>query len=223
MELSGPVPGAEEARPALSPDPTGALAALVPQEALQRAFGRGARGGGSLSWRHVRVDEAEAADLLGGPVPSLPALRGPDVVEHLSVHRGLPTEPLRAQLEAGWLTLHLRLACLPAAQRWEHALLWPVVRQGASVLNVWARDAAPRPTTPWPQRVASSHDVGIDDFTVVTVAGTEVGVQVDTSGVVHLAWELLRGGRALRASLLTLQEPRTAVELVATSGLLERG
>ncbi|NIZ91181.1 hypothetical protein [Kineococcus rubinsiae] len=223
MELSGPVPGAQEARPGLSPDVTRALAALVPQEALQRAFGRGARGGGSLSWRHVRVDEAQAADLLGGPVPSLSALRGPDVVEHLSVHRGLPTEPLRAQLEAGWLTLHLRLASLPAAQRWEHALLWPVVRQGASVLDVRAQQADTRPTTPWPQRVASSRDVGGDDFTVVTVAGTEVGVQVDTSGVVHLTWQLLRGGHVLRASLLTRREPGAAVELVATSGLLERG
>lgn len=220
MEVTGSVRDGDGAGSLLPPDVTGALTALVPHAALGDALARGGRVGWSLTWRQTRVEESEAAELLGAPVPTLPALRGPDVVEVLCVHRGLPTEPLRTQVEAGLVLLHLRIAYLPATQRWEHAQRWPILRGGGSVLEVRAQYPDPARRGPWPQRVAGHRDMGSDDFAVVTVAGTDVGVQVDTSGVVHLTWVAVRGGRVLQMSLLTRRDARAAVELVLRGGLL---
>lgn len=194
-----------------------ALAALIPHDALGNALAGRSRDPGSLSWRHELIDETAAAGLLGGPVPTLPALRGPEVVERLSVHRGLPTEPVADQLAEGSFRLHLRVTYLPADLAWERALRWPAVQRGGTVLDVEEQD----PRQPWPRRVARSRDTGGNgDFTVVTVDGVDVGVQVDTSGVVLVTWLLHRGGRELRAALLTRRGPRAAVELVADAGVL---
>ncbi|WP_157873722.1 hypothetical protein [Kineococcus radiotolerans] len=197
-----------------------ALAALVPHDALSNAFGGRSRDPGSLSWRHELIDEPEAARLLGAAVPVLPALRAPEVVERVSVHRGLRSESLESQLAAGFLLLHLRVTYLPVDQAWEQALTWPVLRRGGSVLDVREQDPDPQRRRPWPQRVASSRDAGSGDYAVVTVEGVEVGVQVDTSGVVHLTWRVSRGSRVLLVGLLTRRGPRAAVELVAEGGLL---
>ena len=199
---------------------TGALAALVPHDALSDAFGGRSRNPGSVSWRHELIEEAEASRLLGAAVPTLPVLRAPDVVERVSVHRGLRTESLEAQLQAGLLLLHLRITYLPLEQSWEQALTWSVLRRGGSVLDVQEQDPDPQRRQPWPQRVARSRDAGSSDYTVVTVGGTEVGVQADACGVVHLTWVVSRGGRVLLMALLTRRGPRAAVELVADGGLL---
>ncbi|WP_146149529.1 hypothetical protein [Kineococcus rhizosphaerae] len=194
-----------------------ALAALVPHDALGNALAGHSRAPGSLSWRHELVDEPTAAGLLGGPVPTLPAFRGLDVVERISVHRGLPMEPVADQLVEGSLRLHLRVTYLPADLAWERALRWSAVQRGGSILDVEERDK----NTQWPQRVARSRDTASGgDFTVITVDGVHVGVQVDTSGVVLVTWLLRRGGRELRAALLTRRGPRAAVELVADAGVL---
>ena len=197
-----------------------ALAALVPHDALSNAFGGGSRNPGSLSWHHELINEPEAATLLGAAVPTLPILRAPEVVERISVHRGLPTESLQSQLAAGFLLLHVRVTYLPGEQAWERALTWPVLRRGGSVLDIREQDPDPQRRRPWPRRVASSRDAGSGDYTVVTVEGVEVGVQVDTSGVVHLSWLVSRGDRVLLVGLLTRRGPRAAVELVADGGLL---
>ena len=199
---------------------TAALAGLVPRDALREAFGGRSRDPGSLSWRHELIDESEASQLLGTAVPTLPALQAPGVVERISVHRGLRSEPLQAQLEAGFVLLHLRVTYLPLDQPWERALAWSVLRGGGSILDVREQDLDPQRRQPWPQRVAGRGDAGRGDYTVVTVEGVEVGVQVDTSGVVRLTWLAVRGERMLLMALLTRRGPRAAVELVADGGLL---
>ncbi|GAB3454697.1 hypothetical protein AB1207_00430 [Kineococcus endophyticus] len=207
----------------LPPNVTSALAALVPHDALSHTLRPRSRAPGSLSWRHVPVDAAEAADLLGGPVPVLPALRSPGIVEHLSVHRGAPGEPLRDQVAAGRVTLHLRTCWLPEGLSWERAHRWPSVLHGASVLDVWAQDPRPRPHPPWTDRLARRTDAGGGDHTVVRVQDADVGVQVDLSGVVHLTWAVPRSAGDLPAALLTRRGPRAAVELLGDAGLLTRG
>jgi hypothetical protein len=199
---------------------TAALAALVPHDALSNAFRPRSRAPGSLSWRHELIDAPEAARLLGTAVPTLPALRAPDVVERVSVHRGMPTESSKSQLAAGFVLLHLRVTYLPVDQAGEQAMTWPVLRRGGSLLDVRERDFEPQRRRPWPQRVASSRAAGGGDYAVVTVQGVEVGVQVDTTGVVQLTWVVSRGGRMLLMGLLTRRGPRAAVELVAESGVL---
>lgn len=199
---------------------TAALAALVPHDALSNAFKPRSRAPGSLSWRHELIDAPEAARLLGAAVPTLPALRALDVVERVTVHRGIPTESLESQLAAGFVRLHLRVTYLPLDQAWEQAMTWPVLRRGGSVLDVREQESEPQSRRPWPQRVGSSRDAGGGDYAVVTVEGAEVGIQVDTSGVVQLTWVVSRGGRMLLVGLLTRRGPRAAVELVAESGLL---
>jgi hypothetical protein len=173
-----------------------------------------------LSWRHELIDELEASQLLGTTVPTLPALQALDVVERISVHRGSRSEPLQAQLEAGFVLLHLRVTYLPLDQPWERALVWSVLRRGGSILDVRVQDPDPQRRQPWPQRFAGRGDAGGDDYVVVTVEGVEVGVQVDASGVVQLTWLAARGERVLLMALLTRRGPRAAVELVADGGLL---
>ena len=129
-------------------------------------------------------------------------------------------ESLEAQLAAGFLLLHLRVTYLPLEQAWEQALMWPVLRQGGSVLDVQEQDPDPQRRPPWPQRVASGRGAGSGDYTVVVAEGVQVGVQVDTSGVVRLTWLASRGGRVWLMALLTRRGPRAAVELVAEGGLL---
>ena len=199
---------------------TGPLAALVPRDALSDAFGGRSRDPGSLSWRHELIDESEASRLLGAAVPTLPALRTSAVVERVSVHRGLVTESLPAQLAAGFVQLHLRVTYLPVEQEWEQALRWPVLRRGGSVLEVREQDPDLDARQPWPQPVVSRRDAGRGDHTVVNVEGVPVGVQVDTSGVVQLTWLVSRGERVLSMALLTRRGPRAALELVADDGLL---
>lgn len=97
----------------LPPSVISALAGLVPRDALREARRGRSRAPGSLSWRHELIDELEASQLLGTAVPTLPALQALDVVERISVHRGSRSEPLQAQLEAGFVLLHLRVIYLP--------------------------------------------------------------------------------------------------------------
>lgn len=201
-------------------DVTSALAALVPHDALSNAFRGRSRNPGSSSWRHELIDEPGAVELLGAAVPTLPALRTPEVVERISVHRGSPGESLQAQLAAGVVLLHLRVTYLPLDQLWERASTWPVLREGGSVLDVRERESDPQRQRPWPQRVAGSRGAGSGDYAVVTVEGVQVGVQVDASGVVHLTWLVSRGARVLLMALLTRRGPRAAVELIAGGGLL---
>lgn len=204
----------------LSPGVTGALAALVPHDSLAHTFRPRGRAPGSLSWRHARIDAAEAGDLLGGSVPSIPALREPGVVEHLSVHRGAPGEPLRDQLAAGTVALQLRTCWFPADLSWERAHRWPAVLHGASVLDVWAEGS--RHHGSWTDRLARRSDAGGGDHTVVRVQDADVGVQVDRSGVVHVTWLVPRSAGDLPAAFLVRRGPRAAVELLADAGLLTR-
>jgi len=129
------------------------------------------------------------------------------------------SERLQDQLDAGFVLLHLRISYLPSHQRWEQALLWPILRQGGSVADMRAQDPDPEQRPSWPQRVTSHRDAGSADYVVVTVEGSEVGVQIDTSGVVHLSWLAHRGEKELRMGLLTRSGPLAAVELVAEGGL----
>ena len=85
----GADPDGETARVSLPMDVTSALAALVPHDALQVGLGGRSRDPGALSWRHELIDEPAATTLLGAAVPTLPALRAPELVERVSVHRGV--------------------------------------------------------------------------------------------------------------------------------------
>jgi hypothetical protein len=69
--------------------------------------------------------------------------------------------------------------------------------------------------------VASRHDAGTGDHTVVEVGGTQIGVQADLSGVVRLTWVDRQGPGPLNLSLLTRRGPRAAVELLVADGLVD--
>lgn len=201
----------------------GALASLVPHGALRRALAPRSRAPGALSWHHELIDDAAAAGLLGVPVPVLPSLRaepGGDVEQFTSVHRGVPTESLRSQLDAGALVLNVRVAYVPGGQRWEQVARWPLVLQGGSVLEVWAQEPDPQRGRAWPQRLGAPDGVSRGDWTEVLVAGRRVGVQVDGPGVTHLSWVGDGGEGPLLVSLLTRRSPRAALELVVGDGLL---
>lgn len=220
MEPGGVIPDGDAASGFdLPKDVVKALAALVPSHALTKALRPGSRGSGALVSRHqVPISSTDAAELMGGCVPSSPTLAAGDVVEHLFIHRGPGEGSLQAQLEEGTVRLHLRLVYLPTAARWEQAFVLPMVMDGGSVLDVFAPPLHLGQHGPWPGKVHGHGGGG--DFAIVRVGGIDLGVQVDASGVVRLSWVADCPGSAFWVSLLTRREPRAAVELVAGDGLL---
>lgn len=196
---------------------TAVLAALVPQDALRDVFTRArGRGGNGLSSRHRLVDEAEAARLLGAEVPTLPALRGPGVVERIGAHS---LAPGGGDVGGGSVLSSLHVTYSPVGLRWEDAQVWPLVRAGGALLAVMVETADPRRRTVWP-RLSRRGDAEGADYAELVVEGRDVGVQVDESGVVHLTWVVRGGGRVLRLALLITADPRTALDLVVRGGLL---
>jgi hypothetical protein len=85
---------------------------------------------------------------------------------------------------------------------------------------VWTEDLSHLPLPPWTDRVGRRSDAGGGDHTVVRVDDSDVGVQVDRSGVVRLSWVVPRATGDLPALLLTRRGPRAALDLVADAGLL---
>ncbi|MFD0485415.1 hypothetical protein ACFQ46_22720 [Kineococcus sp. GCM10028916] len=154
-------------------------------------------------------------------VPTLPALRVSGAVERISAHLVMPGGDLTASpANARPVLQSLQITYPPSGSGWEEAPMWPIVQEGGSVVLVMAQDADPRRRKTWPQRFPGRGDGGGEDYAVVVLAGCEVGVQVDVSGVVHLAWLSPFKGRVFRMALLTRRGPQAALELAAAGGLL---
>jgi hypothetical protein len=198
---------------------TSVLAALAPQDALHDAFTRArGRGGASNLFEGYRlVDEAEAAQLLGAEVPTLPALRRPGVVERIGVRSFMPGPE---QVVTGSVLGSLRVTYLPAGLQWQNAQVWPLLREGGVVLEVMVHDVDPRRQRAWPRRLSRHGEVAGGDYVVAVVEGCEVGVQVNVSGVAYLTWVAHRDGKVLRLALMVESAPQAALELVVSGGLL---
>ena len=193
----------------LPPPVQAALAALVPDDALTECYRPMSRSPGSLNYMFAPVSKAAIWHRLGFAPPTLPSLAGEAVREHFAVH-GRHGKPSGTRRSAA-------VIYLPVELPWERAQFGHALSRGATFLMLHE----PYDDQPWPAAVRSRGESdGGRNFTVVEVAGVQLGVQADVYGLAQLTWTLRRGDGDMHATVVTKRSPSAAVELLLRDGVL---
>lgn len=194
----------EQPGPGTVPEKVSAvLRALTPTDALTWALRPMSRSPGHLAWAWAVVSEEELAAVAGFLPPRVPAAVVGGSCEVFAVS-GRDGEPrLQREKSGRSFTSSFAVFYLPESSTWRNAMRSSVLSSDTMALYVreadeqqWPRDMGRR----WQEFAADGSLLPLpaaSDFTIVEVAGTAVGVQVDTSGAVALGWSLRREVRGL--------------------------
>jgi hypothetical protein len=211
-------------------DVSAVLRALVPTDALTWALRPMSRAPGHLSWSWAVVSEEKLAAVAGFSPPRVPAAAVRGLCEMFAVP-GRNGEPRLQRDESGRpFASSFAVFYLPEPSTWRNARRSSVLSSDTMALYVreadeqqWPRDMGRR----WQEFAADGSLLPLpaaSDFAIVTVAGTAVGVQVDTSGAVAVGWSLRREVRGAErrwdVELHLRREPEEALRLVHEAGLL---
>ncbi|WP_432540743.1 hypothetical protein [Kineococcus sp. SYSU DK002] len=220
-----------EAQPSLPHGVLQALEALVAGDGITEAWLGGGRHPDSLSYPWAPVSEVRLRLVTGFPVPRLSPRAVAGRCEVLAVP-GRDGEPFFDVDERGRpSTSVFAVFYLPQDLDWRHAAASSVLRE--EVTHLYAH--LPMGDRPWPQSVAQRLDrfnadgsprpSVTDDFTVVEVDGTSVGVQVDRSGAACLGWSIHRScggaGQVWNVTMMTRGSAVEVVHMVREAGLLQ--
>ncbi|WP_432537252.1 hypothetical protein [Kineococcus arenarius] len=206
------------------------LRALTPTDALTWALRPMSRSPGHLAWSWAVVSEEELRAVAGFPPPRVPAWAVEGLVEVFAVP-GREGEARLERDESGRLfTSSFAVFYLPESSSWRNARRSSVLSSNTMALYVREADEQEWPRQMGRRRQEFAADGSLlalpaaPDFAVVQVAGTAVGVQVDTSGAVALGWSLRRSVRGAErqwnVELHLRREPEEALRLVHGAGLL---
>ncbi|WP_380161259.1 hypothetical protein [Kineococcus sp. R86509] len=221
----------EQPGPGTVPEKVSAvLRALTPTDALTWALRPASRAPGHLAWAWAVVSEEELAAVVGFSPLRVPAAALEGLCEVFAVP-GRDGEPRLQREKSGRpFTSSFAVFYLPESSTWRNAMRSSVLSSDTMALYVreadeqqWPRDMGRR----WQEFAADGSLLPLpaaSDFTIVEVAGTAVGVQVDTSGAVALGWSLRRevrgADRRWDVELHLRREPEEALRLVHEAGLL---
>lgn len=221
----------EQSGPGTMPDDVSAvLRSLTPTDALTWALRPASRNPGHLSYAWAVVSEEELAAVAGFSPPRVPAAAVRGLCEVFAVP-GRNGEPHLQREESGRpFTSSFAVFYLPESSAWRTARRSSVLSSDTMALYVreadgqeWPRDMGRR----WQEFDADGSSLPLpaaSDFAIVEVAGTAVGVQVDTSGAVAVGWSLRRevrgADRRWDVELHLRREPEEALRLVYEAGLL---
>ena len=205
------------------------LRALTPTDALTWALRPASRNPGHLSYAWAVVSEEELVAVAGFSPPRVPTAVG-GLCEVFAVP-GRHGKPRLQREESGRpFTSSFAVFYLPESSAWRTVRRSSVLSSDTMALYVreadeqeWPRQMGRR----WQEFDADGSLLPLpaaSDFTIVEVAGTAVGVQVDTSGAVALGWSLRRevrgADRRWDVELHLRREPEEALRLVHEAGLL---
>ena len=220
----------EQSEPATVPDSVSAvLRALTPTDALTRALQPASRSPGHLSWAWAVVSEEELAAVAGFFPPRLPAAATAGLCELFAVPGRNGAARLQRDGSGRLSTWSFAVFYLPESSTWRRARRSSVLSGDSIALYANQADEQEWPREMGRRRWEFAADGSLlplppPDFALVHLAGTAVGVQVDTSGVVALGWSVRRevggGERRWNLALYLRREPEEALRLVHDAGLL---
>ncbi|NYD24964.1 hypothetical protein [Kineococcus aurantiacus] len=176
------------------------------------------------------MSEEELAAVAGFCPPRVPAAAIEGLCEVLAVPGRHGKPHLQREDSGRSFTSSFAVFYLPESSTWRTMRRSSVLSSNTMALYVreadeqeWPRDMGRR----WQEFDADGSVIPLQaasDFVIVTVAGTAVGVQVDTSGAMALGWSLRRevrgADRRWDVELHLRREPEEALRLVHEAGLL---